>query len=134
MPVMSGTTALLALLKPYDLAFVKAGLVRCAAVAGLLLAAPLQARAACDLDTLVGYQLVWIKTVYGYQDSSPTIHKGFDGCEPDRRIVFNDQTTLRCVGSGGQHTDANKAYLFARNNLDIKMCVGDDLLEMSPLR
>jgi hypothetical protein len=108
--------------------------IRRLGLAVLCLAAPVQARAACDLDTLVGYQIVWIKTVYGYQDGSPTIHKGFDGCEPDRRIVFNDQTTLRCVGSGGRHTDATKAYLFARSNLDIKMCVGDDLFEMSPLR
>lgn len=106
-------------------------------VPGLVLAlvlAPLPAWAGCDLDQVLGYQLAWIKTIVGYQDADGKLHNGFDGCEPDRRIVFSDRTTLRCERTSGTHVDSTKAYVFARNNLDMKMCVKDDLFEVSPLR
>lgn len=111
----------------------EAGLIRAALLAAAVLA-PGAARAGCDLDALLGYQLIWIKTVTGYQDADGKTHNGFDGCEPDRRIMFSDQTTLRCVRAAGKHVDATKAYVFARNNYDLKLCVQDDLFEVSPVR
>ncbi|MDR3537342.1 MAG: hypothetical protein P4L71_12665 [Acetobacteraceae bacterium] len=112
----------------------EAGLTLRLAAALALAFAPVPAWAGCDLDQVLGYQLVWIKTIYGYRDSDGKTHNGFDGCEPDRRIMFTDQTTLRCEGSAGKHLTTTKAYVFARNNYDMKMCVQDDLFDVSPLR
>ncbi len=112
----------------------EAGLTRHLAATVALALVPLPAWSGCDLDQVLGYQLVWIKTILGYQDGDGKTHSGFDGCEPDRHILFTDKTSLRCEGAAGKHVEATKAYVFARNNYDMKLCVQDDLFEVSPLR
>lgn len=114
----------------------EAGLIRAALLAAVTLvaAAPVPARAGCDLDALLGYQLVAIKTIDGYQDGDGKTHKGFDGCEAQRLVMFSDRSAVRCVAAAGRHLDAIKAYVFARNSYDLKLCVQDDLFEVSAIR
>ena len=86
----------------------------------------------CDLDTLVGYTLVFAKPVDGYiQDGRRK--KGYEGCELDRVLVFADNTGVRCKEVVRQHLDElPTAYLFARSQSDLRLCVEGYLFEVSP--
>lgn len=99
------------------------------ALALVLAAGP--ARAACDLDQLVGYQLVFAKTVEGYMEDG-RLHPGFEGCTRDRVLVFADRSGLRCQETFIHHAERPKAYLFARSPSDLKLCVDNDLYVMAP--
>jgi len=59
--------------------------------------------------------------------------KGYDGCEPDRVLVFADNTGVRCKDIVRQpHQELPTGYLFARNNLgDLKLCVDGELFDVS---
>jgi hypothetical protein len=103
-------------------------------VAAMLLLTSGLAHAAgrCDLDALVGYQLVFAKPIEGYiQDG--TLQKGYEGCELDRVLVFSDHTGVRCKDVVLQHLDElPTGFLFARNNFgDMKLCVEGELFDVS---
>jgi hypothetical protein len=107
-------------------------LIRGAAVLAATLMLPAHAaRAGCDLDMLIGYQLAFAKVVTGYvQDGRRQI--GFEGCTRERVLLFEDNTGVRCKETFPQHAVRPKAYLFARSQTDLKLCIGDDLYEVAP--
>ncbi|MGE0418899.1 MAG: hypothetical protein AB7O80_19010 [Acetobacteraceae bacterium] len=87
--------------------------------------------AGCDLSQVVGYQLVMVKTIEGYIENGRK-GRGFEGCRPDRVLVFTDNTGVRCKGLSLQKANLPHAYLFARSQTDLKLCVGDDMLDVAP--
>jgi hypothetical protein len=86
----------------------------------------------CDLNTVVGYQIVFAKPIEGYIQGG-TRKRGYEGCEPDRVLVFADNTGVRCKDLVIQHLDElPTAYLFARSNAgDLKLCVAGELFSVS---
>jgi hypothetical protein len=99
-----------------------------------LLAGVAAARAAgCDLDQVIGYQVVKSWTIQGHLENGRPVY-GFEGCEPGRVLVFTDRTGLRCKGSGLAHLELPKAWLFARSLDDLKLCVGDDLYDVEKIK
>lgn len=91
-----------------------------------------QADGRCDLNTVVGYQIVFAKPIAGYIQGGVK-KKGYEGCEVDRVLVFTDNTGVRCKDVVLQHLDElPTGYLFARNNFgDIKLCVEGELMDVS---
>ena len=87
----------------------------------------------CDLNTVVGYQIVFAKPIAGYIQGGAR-KRGYEGCEPDRVLVFADNTGVRCKDVVLQHLDdLPTGYLFARNNAgDLKLCVEGQLFAVSP--
>ena len=89
------------------------------------------AAAGCDLSQVVGYQLFAQRTIEAYIQDGQKI-KGYKGCQPDRVLVFTDSTGVRCSSVVVQELQLPKAYLFARTQTDMKMCVGDEIFVVSP--
>ncbi|MGA3400289.1 MAG: hypothetical protein ABSC95_13800 [Acetobacteraceae bacterium] len=107
--------------------------VRLTLAAVVLLAGSTAARAAgCDLDAVMGYQLVKAWTIQGYIDNGQQIY-GFEGCVPGRILVFSDRSGLRCKGTWRAHLELPKAWLFGRSRDDLKLCVGDQLYDVEPI-
>jgi hypothetical protein len=88
------------------------------------------ALAGCDLGQVVGYQLVAAKVIEAYIQDGKRV-PGFSGCNRERVLVFTDGTGVRCkdVDSASGHLPT--AYLFARSENDMKLCVGDALYEVA---
>lgn len=85
----------------------------------------------CDLNSVVGYQLLFGKPIDGYIQGG-TRRKGYDGCEPDRVLVFADNTGVRCRQTVRQRVDQlPTGYLFARSAGDLKLCVEGELFDVS---
>jgi hypothetical protein len=93
---------------------------------------PALADGRCDLNTLVGYQLLFGKPIDGYIQAGMR-KKGYLGCEPDRVLVFADNTGVRCKELIRQSVDGLPVgYLFARDNAgDLQLCVDGDLFAVS---
>lgn len=100
------------------------------ALTALLLPFPAQA-AGCDLGAVVGYTLVQSKTISGFIEDGQR-RRGFEGCVPGRVLVFADNTGVRCRGHSRQNIELPRAFLFAKSQTDLKLCVGDEMLEGSP--
>jgi hypothetical protein len=95
-----------------------------------LLFDPAHADGRCDLNTLVGYTLLFGKPIDGYIQGSIR-KKGYEGCEPDRVLVFADGMGLRCKGMVRQHLDElPTGYLFGRNVSDLILCVDGLLIDV----
>jgi hypothetical protein len=86
----------------------------------------------CDLNALVGYQIILARPIDGYIQGGVR-KKGYEGCEPDRVLVFSDNTGVRCKELFRQHLDRlPTGYLFARDNLaDLQLCVEGALFAVS---
>lgn len=94
------------------------------------------AHAKCDLSRVVGYTLVAAKTVTHYIEEGRGRNEskdGFEGCDFDRIIVFEDGTGVRCAGFGYQFAFRPTAYVFARDG-NMKMCVDDELYDITAIR
>jgi hypothetical protein len=88
----------------------------------------------CDLDSLVGYQLMFARPIEGYIENAVR-HKGYEGCQADRVLVFADNTGVRCKDVVLQHVDEDlpTGFLFGRGNRgDLKLCVEGELMDVSP--
>ena len=108
-----------------------ARLMRRAAIACLLCAAFCRpALAACDFNELIGYTLIYAKTVEGYIQNGRK-SSGFHGCTRDRVLVFSDNTGVRCKDTSVQEADFPRVFLFAKDVNDMKLCVGDVLLDVA---
>jgi hypothetical protein len=88
------------------------------------------ALAVCDLSQVVGYQLVFGKTIEAYIEDGKRV-SGFEGCTRDRVLVFTDHTGVRCKDTMLHSAHLPKAYLFARNANDMKLCVDDDIYDVA---
>jgi len=85
----------------------------------------------CDLNTVVGYQIVFAKPIERYIQGGQR-QKGYEGCEPDRVLVFADNTGVKCKNVVRHHLEQlPTAYLFARSQSDMRLCVGGLLLDVS---
>jgi hypothetical protein len=89
------------------------------------------ALAVCDLSQVVGYTLFSGKTVEAYIQDGKRV-SGFQGCAPDRVLVFTDNTGVRCKEALVHTATLPKAYLFARSATDMKLCVDDDMYDVAP--
>ena len=98
-------------------------------IAGPMIPGPALA-AGCDLSRVIGYTLVAQKTIEAYVESGKRT-RGFVGCAPERVLIFTDNTALRCQSRGVQVMTLPHAWLFARTQTDIKLCVGDDMYDMA---
>ncbi len=100
------------------------------ALAALLTTTP-PTQARCALDEVIGYTLVFVKTIEGFIEGG---HKtrGYQGCQPGRVLVFADNSGVRCKGVSLQKLDFPKGYLFAKTQTDLKICIGDEMLEVTP--
>jgi hypothetical protein len=99
--------------------------------AAVIVSAPVHADGRCDLNSLVGYQVLFAKPITGYIQGGLR-KEGYIGCEPDRVLVFADNTGLRCKTAIPQTTSGlPTAYLFAKNIGDMKLCVESELLDVS---
>jgi hypothetical protein len=98
--------------------------------ATLLLGLSRPALAVCDLSQVVGYTLVFGKTIQGYIEDGKRVD-GFEGCTRDRVLVFTDNTGVRCKDTMLHTAHLPKAYLFARNANDMKLCVDEDMYDVA---
>ncbi len=94
-----------------------------------LLARP--ALAACDLSQVVGYTLVFGKTIESYIQGGKRVD-GFEGCTTDRVLVFTDNTGVRCKDTFVHAAKLPTAYLFARSATDLKACIDGDMYDVAP--
>lgn len=102
-----------------------------ALVPALVLAIAPSAQARCALDSVVGYTLVQSKTIEAFIEGGQKT-RGYQGCQPGRVLVFTDNTGVRCKGLSVQKLDIPKAFLFAKTQTDLKLCVGDEMLDVAP--
>lgn len=102
-----------------------------AAAQVLLMPAQTWAGGRCDLDRVIGYQVMAAKPISGYVQNGVR-RPGYEGCETDRTIVFSDNTGLRCNEVVRQRTDElPTAYVFANPSGAVKMCVEGELIDMT---
>jgi hypothetical protein len=105
--------------------------MRWIAVAAMVLGLPVRpALAVCDLSQVVGYTLVFGKTVESYIEDGKRV-PGFTGCTRDRVLVFTDNTGVRCLDTFVHKLDLPRAFLFAKTANDMKLCVGDDMYSVA---
>jgi hypothetical protein len=88
------------------------------------------ALAECDLSQLIGYTLVLSKTIDGYVLDGKRA-RGFQGCTRDRVLLFSDNTAVRCKETFLQQGNFPRAFLFARNPNDMKLCVEGSIYEVA---
>jgi len=110
----------------------RARMTMACAVAGLAAAVPSWADGRCDLNGLVGYQVMFGKPIAAYIQNGKKI-SGYIGCEPDRVLVFADGTGVRCKEINLQKIEGLPAgYLFGKSLNDLKLCVEGQVFEVSP--
>lgn len=72
-----------------------------------------------ELGNLIGYTIVAQKTISGE----------FEGCDFDKRIMFDDGTMLKCMSYGYQYAYMPSALILF-NGSSIKMIVEDEIYDM----
>jgi len=101
-----------------------------------LTALPIYAGLADDLNDLVGYTITASKTINRWYDDEKG-DDSFDGCDYDRVIVFDDNTSLTCAEYGYQYVYRPTAIILTKkipskgkSFYDVKMIVGDEVYDM----
>ena len=90
------------------------------------------------LSDLEGFYVLKVKTIDGWMDKDKKQKKsGFEGCDWDRVIIFEDGTTATCRTYSYSYSYRPKAALFVKpmthngtNFFSIKMLVGSDIYDM----
>jgi hypothetical protein len=100
-------------------------------ILSLMILSPI-AKAECQLQEVVGYTLVGIKTITGRIDKEGR-HDDYQGCDYDRILVFDDNTGVRCTGYTYTYSYRPTAYIWLDGSL-IKICVYISYLSVGPLR
>ena len=84
----------------------------------------------CNLNEVVGYQILFGKPIQAYIQGG-TKKNGYRGCEADRVLVFTDNTGVRCKGVVIQSIDGlPNGYLFANAKGELKLCVEGELFDV----
>ena len=91
------------------------------------------ARAECELSELIGYTMIAEKTVAGFVENGKKSDE-FEGCDFDRIIIFDDNTGVRCDTYNYSYSYRPSAYIFANRFGAIKMCVEDELFDVTQIR
>ena len=86
----------------------------------------------CDLHEVIGYQVIFAKQVVAYVQAGKKT-KGYEGCEPDRVLVFGDGSGVRCKDLSVHHLDdPPTAFLFGKSMSDLKLCVDGEMFGVTP--
>jgi hypothetical protein len=95
----------------------------------ILISAPASADVTDELEDLVGYTIVDVKTVDGWYDDDGEKGDSFEGCEYGRTIVFSDNRILTCSTYHYHYTYRPRAIILS-NGSSFKMIVDDDVYDM----
>jgi hypothetical protein len=95
----------------------------------LLAFVSLTASAEADFSQYVGYTIVAVKYVAGYQDSDGKQGNDFQGCNFGRKIIFDDGTYLTCATYSYTYAFRPKAAILANGGQWV-MIVGDNSYSM----
>src|SRR5262249_15666707 len=118
---------------------VETGVMRASGVligaVGLVLALPGAVAAGegrCDLGRVMGFQVVFGKAIEGYIENGKR-RWGYEGCRPDRVVVFADNTGVRCKELVIRRLDDKRptGFLLGRSNGELKLCVEGDLMDVT---
>jgi len=96
----------------------------------LLPAATMAQNFAQAASHLVGYTIVAVKTAVSFKDKGKDLKDGFEGCEFDRVIVFDDNTYLVCRSYGYHYAYRPEAVLLAGQN-NWKMVIDGEVFDVS---
>jgi hypothetical protein len=107
-------------------------------LAGLLFCTAAYADTIDKLSDLEGYYVLKVKAIDGWMDKDKKEKKsGFEGCDWDRVIIFDDGTTATCRTYSYTYSYRPKAALFVKpmtlngtNFLSIRMLVGSNIYDM----
>ena len=107
-------------------------------LAGLLFCAVVRADTIDKLSDLEGYYVLKVKTIDGWMDKDKKQKKsGFEGCDWDRVIIFDDGTTATCRTYSYSYSSRPKAALFVKpmthngtNFFSIKLLVDSNIYDM----
>ncbi len=93
--------------------------------------------AGCDLEDLVGWTIIEVKTISGYKDSGKEQKDDWEGCDFDRRVFFMDGTTVTCTSYNYQYAYMPKAVILGtnfkykgKNRTMLKMCVDGEMIDI----
>ncbi len=67
-----------------------------------------------ELKQLVGWTIVDVKTIQGFQEPGERRQGGFEGCNGDTRIFFTDGSVAECMSLGLQLALMPKAIIFGK--------------------
>jgi hypothetical protein len=107
-------------------------------LAGLVFFSGAQADTVDKLSDLEGFYVLKVKTIDGWMDKDKNQKKsGFEGCDWDRVIVFDDGNTATCRTYSYSYSYRPKAALFVKpmahngtSFVSIKMLVGSNIYDM----
>jgi hypothetical protein len=105
---------------------------------GLMFCTGVHADTIDKLSDLEGFYVLKVKTIDGWMDKDKKQKKsGFEGCDWDRVIIFDDGTTATCRTYSYTYSYRPKAALFVKpmthngtSFFSIKMLVGSDIYDM----
>ena len=91
-----------------------------------------------QLEQLVGWTIVEVKTIEGHQEPGQPKQSGFEGCNGDTRIFFMDGSVAQCMSLGLQLSLMPKAVIFGtkttykgKEMILYKMLVEDNLYDIN---
>lgn len=103
----------------------------------LLTAGIANADVSYQLEQLVGWTIVEVKTIEGHQEPDRPKQSGFEGCNGDTIIFFMDGTVAQCMSLGLQLSLMPKAVIFGtkttykgKEMILYKMLVEDNLYDI----
>ena len=102
---------------------------RVAALAIALISLPAFADISYELERLVGYTIIDVKTVDGWYDDDGEKGDSFEGCEHGRKIVFTDNRILTCATYRYHYAYRPRAVILS-NGSSYKMILDDDVYDM----
>ncbi|WP_458699856.1 hypothetical protein ACKGJI_08500 [Sulfurospirillum sp. 1307] len=65
-----------------------------------------------QLEELVGWTIVEVKTIEGFKEPNQPKQDGFEGCNGDTVVYFTDGTAAKCISLGLQLELMPKAIIF----------------------
>lgn len=105
-------------------------MIRAALFAFGLVSIPAHADMSYQLEQLVGYTIVDVKTVEGWYDEDGEKGDSFEGCEYGRVIVFSDDRILQCSTYHYHYAYRPRAVILS-NGSSFKMILDDHVYDMS---
>jgi len=112
-----------------------------AALGCVLLNAPVLAGLADKLGRFTGYTIVASKTISGYVDEDGKKSDDFEGCDFDRKILFDDGTSATCASYSYTYAYRPTAVLLMKElsvrglrMATVVMMVDDETYDMPPIR
>lgn len=95
----------------------------------VLMSMPAHADLSYQLEQLIGYTIVDVKTVEGWYDEDGEKGDSFEGCDYGRVIVFSDDRILECSTYHYRYAYRPRAVILS-NGSSFKMIVDDHVYDM----